>query len=91
MLIVWFWMLFSRIYTANHLDGRENRGRESMFDIFNFAYLDPGTGSLIIQSVIGGIAGIAVFGRNAIRNIASKLRPAKNSNSNTANSESEAE
>jgi hypothetical protein len=38
-----------------------------MFDIFNFAYLDPGTGSLIVQSLIGVVAGISVFGRNVIR------------------------
>lgn len=27
-----------------------------------YAYLDPGTGSIIIQSVIGGIAAAATFG-----------------------------
>jgi hypothetical protein len=64
-----------------------------MFDLFNFsslAYLDPGTGSLIIQSVIGAIAGIAVFGRNAIRNVANKLKP-KSSTGNTEAAESEPE
>lgn len=30
---------------------------------FTVAYLDPGTGSLIMQAVLGGIAGIAVFFR----------------------------
>lgn len=28
-----------------------------------FAYLDPGTGSMLIQLVLGGLAGIAVAGR----------------------------
>ena len=28
-----------------------------------FAYFDPGTGSLIIQAVVGAMAGMAVFGR----------------------------
>ena len=28
-----------------------------------FAYLDAGSGSLILQAVLGGIAGIVVFGR----------------------------
>jgi hypothetical protein len=37
-----------------------------MIDLINVAYLDPGTGSLIIQSVIGVIAGVTVFGRNAL-------------------------
>ena len=26
-----------------------------------FGYLDPGTGSLILQVLIGGLAGVAVF------------------------------
>ena len=38
------------------------------------AYLDPGTGSLIIQSLIGLIAGVAVFGRNLVHNVASKAK-----------------
>ncbi len=45
-----------------------------MFDLVNFAYLDPGTGSLIIQSLIGVVAGVSVFGRNAIRGISVKAR-----------------
>ena len=28
-----------------------------------FAYLDPGTGSMIIQGIIGGIAGLLVVGK----------------------------
>lgn len=28
-----------------------------------FGYLDAGSGSLILQAVLGGIAGIVVFGR----------------------------
>lgn len=45
-----------------------------IFDLFKVAYLDPGTGSLIIQSVIGVVAGITVFGRNAIHQLAGKTR-----------------
>ncbi len=37
-----------------------------MHVLFQFAYLDPGTGSLIIQSIVGAIAGILVFGRRTI-------------------------
>lgn len=32
-----------------------------------FAYLDPGSGSLILQAVLGGVAGIGVAAR-AMRN-----------------------
>lgn len=28
-----------------------------------YAYLDPGAGSMILQIILGGIAGLAVFGR----------------------------
>jgi len=45
-----------------------------MHALFHFAYLDPGTGSLIIQSLIGITAGVAVFGRKAIRNAGSKAK-----------------
>lgn len=31
-----------------------------------FAYLDAGTGSLIIQSIVGIAAGVGVFGRRYI-------------------------
>ena len=26
-----------------------------------FAYIDPGTGSLLLQAVLGGLAGVGVF------------------------------
>lgn len=26
-----------------------------------FAYIDPGTGSLLLQAILGGVAGLAVF------------------------------
>jgi len=31
-----------------------------------FGYLDPGTGSLLVQSLVGVLAGVAIFGRKAI-------------------------
>ena len=37
------------------------------------AYLDAGTGSLIIQAVVGVVAGIGVFGRRMIANVRQKL------------------
>jgi hypothetical protein len=42
--------------------------------VFHFAYLDPGTGSLIIQSLIGAIAGVAVFGRRMLAAIKMKFK-----------------
>ena len=45
-----------------------------MHSIFQFAYLDPGTGSLIIQSFIGAIAGIALFGRRILFSIKNKFK-----------------
>lgn len=60
-----------------------------IFDLINVAYLDPGTGSLIIQSVIGVVAGITVFGRNAIHQLAGKTKRffTKNNNKPEANTE----
>ncbi len=40
----------------------------------HFAYLDPGTGSMIVQSVVGVAAGVAVFGRRAIANVFRKTK-----------------
>lgn len=37
-----------------------------MHIVSHFAYLDAGTGSLIIQSLIGIVAGIAVFWRKLL-------------------------
>lgn len=42
--------------------------------LFHFAYLDPGTGSLIIQSIVGAIAGVLVFGRRYITSAKHKLQ-----------------
>jgi len=39
----------------------------------HFAYLDAGTGSLIIQSIVGLVAGVTVFGRRVIGNFTRKL------------------
>ncbi len=44
-----------------------------MHSLYHFAYLDAGTGSLIIQSLIGVIAGILVFGRKFFANISQKV------------------
>ncbi len=40
----------------------------------HIGYLDPGTGSIIIQAVVGVAAGIAIFGRKVMSNISHKVR-----------------
>lgn len=43
--------------------------------LFNhFAYLDAGTGSLIVQSIVGAAAGVAVFGRRLISRATLKVK-----------------
>jgi hypothetical protein len=32
-----------------------------------FAYLDPGTGSMLLQAIVGGSAGLIVFARHMWR------------------------
>lgn len=44
-----------------------------MHVLSHFAYLDAGTGSLIVQSVIGIIAGVAVFWRRLVTSIKQKF------------------
>lgn len=39
-----------------------------------FGYLDAGTGSIIIQSIIGIAAGVGVFGRKVIGNASYKVK-----------------
>jgi hypothetical protein len=39
-----------------------------------FAYLDPGTGSIVAQSIIGVIAGIGLFGRRLFTGIITKIK-----------------
>lgn len=42
----------------------------------HFAYLDPGTGSLLIQSIVGVGAGIALFSRRALSGVGRKAKVA---------------
>lgn len=44
--------------------------------MFHFAYLDPGTGSIIVQALIGIIAGAAFVLKSTIRKILPKYRKA---------------
>lgn len=58
-----------------------------------FAYLDPGSGSLILQAVLGGVAGLGVAAK-AMRNrwrgrSAGKEEPAEETESESAPAEQE--
>jgi hypothetical protein len=46
---------------------------------FVFSYLDPGTGSMLVQSIIGGIAGIAYLGRKQFSRLVTALRKKRSS------------
>ncbi len=39
----------------------------------SYAYLDPGTGSMVLQIILGGIAGLALFGRIFWRKLRTSL------------------
>ncbi|MBI2007787.1 hypothetical protein HYU82_01575 [Candidatus Saccharibacteria bacterium] len=39
-----------------------------------FSYLDPGTGSIIVQSIVGVVAGVGLFGRRIFINSVTKAR-----------------
>lgn len=40
-----------------------------MVHLIRLAYLDAGTGSMVIQSIIGIAAGVGLFGRKALMSI----------------------
>ncbi len=42
-------------------------------DQFRLAYIDPGSGALMVQALVAGAVGCFVFARNFITNITSKL------------------
>lgn len=42
--------------------------------VSHFAYLDPGTGSIVLQAVIGVILGAIVFFRNFFIRLLGKVR-----------------
>jgi hypothetical protein len=39
------------------------------------AYLDPGSGSMLVQLLLGGVAGLAVIARLGWRRLRERLRP----------------
>jgi len=42
-----------------------------------FAYLDPGTGGMLIQIILGGLAGLAVAGKLFWHQLKSFFRPSR--------------
>ena len=51
---------------------RDGEGKER--PVNHLAYLDAGSGSLIVQAVIGGIAGVAVAAKLYWRRLVSRFR-----------------
>jgi hypothetical protein len=47
--------------------------RESAMDLI-FAYIDPGSGSLVIQALIAGLVAVPIFFRRQIARIVGSLR-----------------
>ena len=43
-----------------------------------FAYLDPGTGSMLLQFLLGGFAGLLVFGKIYFKHFATLFRRRRN-------------
>ncbi len=48
-----------------------------MTTILTFAYLDPGTGSMLLQAIVGGGAGIVVLVRHFWRTMRVSREPLK--------------
>lgn len=45
-----------------------------MHSLLQLAYIDPSTGSLLIQAIIGAVAGIGVFGRRSVAAVMHRIR-----------------
>ena len=46
---------------------KASAGTPEMLNLPVFAYLDPGAGSLLLQALVGGFAGLLVVGRHLFR------------------------
>jgi hypothetical protein len=44
-------------------------------ETYSYAYLDPGTGSMIIQLLLGGLAGVAVLLKMSWRRLLTRFKP----------------
>lgn len=55
----------------------EHRLRRTVrgLSMIHFAYLDPGTGTLIVQALLGGTAGVAVLFKTKRSRLAKKSKP----------------
>lgn len=50
----------------------------AMMDSFSLlAYFDPGSGSLVLQAIVGGSAGMFVFCRYLLSSLGSRLRSSR--------------
>ncbi len=62
-----------RLHKAGSAAGvRPPRGQRHM-DHFLLAYIDPGSGALMVQALVAGAVGCLVFARNIVASITSKL------------------
>lgn len=53
-----------------------------LFQTDSQAYIDPGTGGLIIQAILGAIAAVGIFFTNLKQKIKNLLSPKKKKNPN---------
>jgi hypothetical protein len=57
---------------------------------FLFAYIDPGSGSLIVQALIAGLVAIPVFFRHQIARVVRTVRGKDESSAETTNGQDDA-
>ena len=55
-----------------------------MHEFFFLAYIDPGSGALLLQTLVAGAIGGLVFGRQLLADVTSKLFGRKKSDAPTA-------
>jgi hypothetical protein len=69
----------SAVHSARrkHMLRYEHRLRRTVrgFSMIHFSYLDPGTGTLIVQALLGGTAGVAVLFKTKRSRLARKNKP----------------
>ncbi|WDZ88274.1 hypothetical protein [Micromonospora cathayae] len=56
------------------MTGRFHHGEGRERSVMHLAYLDAGSGSLIVQAVVGGVAGAAVAAKLYWRRLADRFR-----------------
>lgn len=57
--------------------------------LHSFAYLDPSSGSLLFQSIIGATMGTVIFGRRIVADSVRKVKSALTSNNKSREEQAE--